>query len=190
MNSTGGHAVSRPLALFVFRAGARIDDELAVGKPVASIGQGGQNDIVIDDDSVSTRHAQLEYTDGFWRLTDLGSTNGTHVEGVRLAPEVPTPLQYGASVRFGGVRMQFRAAEDVGQADLDAASAAHVGEPARVLTPTTSRVRIPVWVVALIIVLALLGAGLFVSMRDAPAPADAPVPTETAEPAPTDEAGS
>ena len=68
-------------------------------------------DVVVDDDSVSAQHARLEYDMGGWRITDLQSTNGTAVEGVRLAPGVPTPLPYGVTVRLGGVQLQFREVE-------------------------------------------------------------------------------
>ncbi|MFN3762519.1 MAG: FHA domain-containing protein [Anaerolineae bacterium] len=37
--------------------------------------------VALDDPTVSARHARLEYRDGVWRVTDLGSTNGTFVNG-------------------------------------------------------------------------------------------------------------
>jgi hypothetical protein len=42
--------------------------------------------IVLGDPSVSTRHAAIERVQGGWRLTDLGSTNGTSANGRRVGP--------------------------------------------------------------------------------------------------------
>jgi pSer/pThr/pTyr-binding forkhead associated (FHA) protein len=69
--------------------------------PVVNIGRGDYNDIVIGDPSVSTMHAKLQRREAIWILTDLGSTNGTFVEGERLSGE--TPLTPGTTIRFGDV---------------------------------------------------------------------------------------
>lgn len=42
-------------------------------------------EMVLDDNSVSRRHAEVRSSEGVWRLRDLGSTNGTFLNGVRLA---------------------------------------------------------------------------------------------------------
>ena len=53
-----------------------------------SIGRTADNDIVLDgEDTVSRRHAELSQTDARWELRDLGSSNGTHLNGVRLGPD-------------------------------------------------------------------------------------------------------
>lgn len=48
-----------------------------------AIGRGGDNDIVLSDPSVSRRHARCERLGEVWSLTDLGSTNGVFVDGVK-----------------------------------------------------------------------------------------------------------
>lgn len=100
------------LAAFGVQAGPQAGDEVPIRNRAVRIGRGPSNEVVIDDDSVSGSHARLDWDTGAraWRLTDLGSTNGTFVEGVRLAVHVPTPLPLGTSVRFGAVRLHFRAA--------------------------------------------------------------------------------
>lgn len=41
-------------------------------------------EVVLDDSSVSRRHAEIRATDAGWQLRDLGSTNGTFLNGIRL----------------------------------------------------------------------------------------------------------
>ena len=41
-------------------------------------------EIVLDDSSVSRRHAEVRYADDGWSVRDLESTNGTYVNGKRL----------------------------------------------------------------------------------------------------------
>ncbi len=158
MANTPGSDPARALAKLGILAGPRIGEEISVQHPIAHIGKGSQNDLVLPDDSVSTTHARLEYADGHWRLTDLDSTNGTFVEGVRLAPSVPTPLSYGHSVRFGGVRMQFREVHD---ANLEAARASYAPpEPTPRLAERKQGFRLPVWLFVLIVLVLALAAFL------------------------------
>ena len=55
------------------------------GRRSVSIGKSPDNDLVIDGDaSVSRVHARLEHLGPAWCITDLGSTNGTLVNGERV----------------------------------------------------------------------------------------------------------
>ena len=90
-----------PLASLLFRSGDFKGKRLPIKVPVVNIGRGDYNDVVIGDPSVSTMHAKLQRREAIWILTDLGSTNGTFVEGERLAGE--TPLSPGTTLRFGDV---------------------------------------------------------------------------------------
>ncbi len=79
---------------------ALIKDSLRVGRdPVC--------DLVLRDQTVSRQHASLQQAGGQWSVTDLGSTNGTTVNGVRLAPQQTMPLPPGAGVGFGDVVCRF-----------------------------------------------------------------------------------
>jgi HD-GYP domain-containing protein (c-di-GMP phosphodiesterase class II)/pSer/pThr/pTyr-binding forkhead associated (FHA) protein len=59
-------------------------------------------EIVLDDTSVSRRHAEVRATPSGWRVRDLGSTNGTYLNGNRLGPG-EWPLRVHDIVRFGNV---------------------------------------------------------------------------------------
>ena len=64
-----------------------------------TIGRDSTNEIVINDAEVSRRHARLTFQGGKYVLEDLGSTNGTFVNGQRLAG--PRVLKSGEVVSFG-----------------------------------------------------------------------------------------
>jgi pSer/pThr/pTyr-binding forkhead associated (FHA) protein len=99
-----------PLASLLFRSGDFKGRRLPIKVPVVNIGRGDYNDIVISDPSVSTMHAKLQRREAIWILTDLGSTNGTFVEGERLAGD--TPLSPGTTLRFGDVTALFEPLDD------------------------------------------------------------------------------
>jgi pSer/pThr/pTyr-binding forkhead associated (FHA) protein len=90
-----------PLASLLIRSGALRGKRFPVKAAAVNIGRADHNDVVITDPSVSTSHARLQRRDNVWLLSDAGSTNGTYVEDVRVAGEVP--LSPGATVRFGEV---------------------------------------------------------------------------------------
>ncbi len=54
-----------------------------------------------EDTSVSRRHAQITYEGNRFYLTDLGSSNGTQVDGIHLAANAPHLLHNGAHITFG-----------------------------------------------------------------------------------------
>ncbi|MGE0152235.1 MAG: FHA domain-containing protein [Reyranellaceae bacterium] len=63
-----------------------------------------QCDLVVAHGSLSRRHARLRLGDGRLTIEDLGSTNGTIVDGMRLPVETPRPLRDGAQVLLGEIR--------------------------------------------------------------------------------------
>jgi hypothetical protein len=70
-----------------------------------TVGRGSSNDIALDDDFASTRHARVEpRKDGVW-VEDVGSTNGTAVNGVALTG--PQKLSPGDVVRIGQTDLRF-----------------------------------------------------------------------------------
>ena len=69
-----------------------------------TIGRGQDNTIVINDPSVSTHHAQLQRDAETYRLKDLGSTNGTRVNGI---PVAETVLRFDDRIRFGAAEARY-----------------------------------------------------------------------------------
>ncbi len=70
-----------------------------------TIGRGLNNDIILEDSRVSRNHAQLRYRSRRFWLTDLGSTNGTFVNG---EPVTERALRDGDVVSLGGLELTFR----------------------------------------------------------------------------------
>ncbi|TWD84361.1 uncharacterized protein DUF1707 [Kribbella amoyensis] len=71
------------------------------GSPTIRIGRVPGATVRIPDISVSRRHAELRHTGAGWMVRDLGSMNGTHLNGFRIT--TPTPVRAGDHVRFGAV---------------------------------------------------------------------------------------
>ena len=76
-----------------------------LGAAPVSIGRAPDNDVAIDDRRVSRRHAELVQSNGRWMVHDLGSTNGTAVNG-RLVTQAP--LRDGDRVSLGGFEVIYQ----------------------------------------------------------------------------------
>lgn len=57
--------------------------------------------------TVSRNHATISISNGTMMLTDIGSSNGTFVDGKRLKPNIAAKIQSGTMVRFGALIIQF-----------------------------------------------------------------------------------
>lgn len=85
--------------------GQQISHELS-GASV-TIGRNEDNTIPLDEGSISGNHAEFVASGGSYLLRDLGSTNGTTVNG---QPANDTPLKNGDAILFGSVEATFEAA--------------------------------------------------------------------------------
>ncbi len=84
---------------------------ISLTKSQLIIGRSNDNDIVLDHTDISRQHARLEQTPGGWRILDLGSTNGTYVENIRLLAGVLEAFPIGKTVRIGPYFLHLRQAE-------------------------------------------------------------------------------
>ncbi|MEX0835801.1 MAG: FHA domain-containing protein [Nitriliruptor sp.] len=78
-----------------------------LGKQAITLGRASGADIVIDDVYASDEHAQLlPDGEGGWNVRDLGSTNGTFLNGAKLTH--PVPVATGDQLRLGKTRVEVR----------------------------------------------------------------------------------
>ena len=71
---------------------------------IATIGRDVNNAIVVEDQFVSAEHAILTFRGRAWYVEDLGSTNGTYVNGAPV--DGVTPLGFGDIVQIGEVKLR------------------------------------------------------------------------------------
>lgn len=77
----------------------------ALAKPSVTIGRLPESDVVVDDAGASRQHARIRRTDAGFVLTDLGSTNGTMVNGEPIQEHV---LEHGDRITIGETELEFR----------------------------------------------------------------------------------
>ncbi|WP_167193080.1 FHA domain-containing protein FhaB/FipA [Brevibacterium pigmentatum] len=73
------------------------------GAPV-TFGRAPDNTIIINDDFASSHHARISAKNGAWMLEDLGSTNGTIVDGSRMTG--PIQLAIGTRITIGHTTLE------------------------------------------------------------------------------------
>src|SRR5690348_10668814 len=81
--------------------------EFAVEAAAIGAGRASDNELVLDDISVSRRHARLTFDGGQMTVEDLGSANGSYIGSQRLAPNTPALVPAGEAARLGDVELRF-----------------------------------------------------------------------------------
>ncbi len=83
-----------------------LGEEYELNSSPITVGRGGQNDLALENDEfASARHVRIEpRRDGVW-VHDLGSTNGTYVNGIRI--DRPRKLVQGDLIRVGETELRF-----------------------------------------------------------------------------------
>ena len=84
------------------------DDEIAV------IGRGRDCDIVLLDERISRQHTEIHFDGEAYLISDLGSFNGTYLNGELLGDT--RPLEHGDQLQIGPVELRFELAADPGEA--------------------------------------------------------------------------
>ena len=104
------------ITLVIMNSGRRINlvigDDLLIGRKDNARGIFPDVDLGLDggyDSGVSRRHAILAYKNSLYTVEDLGSANGTFVNGKRLAPQTPAPIESGDELKCGTllIRVEF-----------------------------------------------------------------------------------
>ncbi len=100
-------------AMLLVVQGAEVDlgSQVLCDRPV-TIGRDGDIELPLRDGSISRRHCRVERgADGAYTLADLGSTNGTRLNGVRIRE--PVPLSEGDKIFLGSTVVKFGWADEL-----------------------------------------------------------------------------
>lgn len=81
------------------------DRRFALTPPSTVIGRGRDADVRLDDPNISRTHVQFRVEGGDWVVVDMGSTNGSRLNGGSL--NAPTPLRSGDVVELGNTVLKF-----------------------------------------------------------------------------------
>ena len=164
---------------FVMRSGPDVGKVYLLRTQEISIGRDSNNTITINDAEVSRKHASMELRGNAYVIQDLGSTNGTFVNGQRISGiQVLNP---GDAVAFGeGIMLVYEAVYDANATVVtSSAKAAKTMSPVRrpvpaptpvavpppaygqaptgpIPTETTAKKKFPVWIIVLVILLVVI----------------------------------
>lgn len=91
-------------AMLIIHRGPNRGERFLLNSPETSIGRSGDNDILLDDVTVSRKHANIRRAGDRFELIDLGSLNGTYVNNNSIARAT---LSSGDEIQFGKFHMLF-----------------------------------------------------------------------------------
>jgi len=119
---------------FVVRSGPNAGKAYPLEGAELTVGRDASNPVSINDGEVSRRHAKLTWKGAGYVLEDLGSTNGTFVNGTRLS--APLALKPGDAVSFGeNIVLIYEATFDVNATMVGSAKAAKTAAPVQQAAP-------------------------------------------------------
>lgn len=142
---------SEPDAALVFQSGDRIGDRIPLSPGSTSFGRSAKCTVQLQEAGISSEHFEIRLTGTDAVIRDLGSTNGTLLNGGKI---IEAPLSPGDVIQFAKVQLRFLVAEgeDDGDGDL-------VGDGVSVLSGDEAPRRSALAAVLPLLLLAALGGG-------------------------------
>lgn len=99
-----GSDAQQKMPCLVVLEGSSVGEVYKIEKPLVILGRESKCDIVIWEEGVSRQHAKIEKQNQSYVVTDMGSTNGTFVNG---SPAMQTILIEGDKIQLGDVLLRF-----------------------------------------------------------------------------------
>jgi hypothetical protein len=97
---------ARAGALLYMERGVRAGTDYRLNVGTTAIGRASDNDVVLDDDTVSRQHALIREDEGHFTLQDRGSLDGTYLNGEKIRGAVT--LQDGDEIGMGNSVLRFK----------------------------------------------------------------------------------
>ncbi len=101
---TGAEFMSPGAAALVMIRGPNSGHKFLLDQPVTTVGRHARSGVFLDDVTVSRRHAELRWANGEVWVVDVGSLNGSYVNGLAVESTV---LVDGDELQFGKFRLTF-----------------------------------------------------------------------------------
>jgi pSer/pThr/pTyr-binding forkhead associated (FHA) protein len=111
------YSADRPWGWLVYHDGKFAGQELALTRVIVSIGREEDNEVWLDDDTISRYHAELAWEKSQIYLTDADSLNGVALNGQRICSSVP--VKHGDELEIGSLRFWLKRAQQAGADELD-----------------------------------------------------------------------
>jgi pSer/pThr/pTyr-binding forkhead associated (FHA) protein len=105
----GVESVPPGAAALVINRGPNSGRKFLLDQPVTTVGRHARSGVFLDDVTVSRRHAEVRWMNGEVRVVDVGSLNGSYVNGQAVESAV---LVDGDELQFGKFRLTFVAASE------------------------------------------------------------------------------
>ena len=157
--------------------GEAAGQDFPLTRPVVTLGRGRENDVVLLEHGVSRQHARIQHGPQGWTLTDLGSTNGTFVNGQPIRANESYLLQPGDRLTMGNAVL-------VVHVERDAAPEPATG-PRAAAAPARETRRQPAVMIAgallLVVVLVAIVALLVIVLQPKEEELTAPTPGDPVE---------
>lgn len=117
----GDDEESGPSVWLIHQSGDAMGNRIELAAGTMTFGRQPKCDVVLEETGVSGQHFEIRVADGSAVVKDLGSTNGTQVNGAKI---IEAPLSSGDTIQAATARFRFMtaAAEDDGDAAVDAGS--------------------------------------------------------------------
>ena len=109
--ANGKKAAGAPAVLLLLNGGPpnTVGKEWTLDKKSMTMGRYPGSEICVNDASMSKAHARITLADGIYSLSDLGSTNGTVLNGDALKAYQTYQLRNNDQIKLGGVLFKFMA---------------------------------------------------------------------------------
>ncbi len=149
------------MAELTIRSGPQAGMGFPVDRPSIRIGRGSGSDLILEDSQASRQHAEISRQGDEYFIRDLNSTNGTFVNGQRIAGL--QRLQPGDQIRIGETQMGFQAAP-AAAAPMPTDWESDLWQEGTAAQPADGRPKWLVWALAGAVVVLLAAVGVVVAL--------------------------